>query len=91
MRRRFGKDWERIWKKFGDTKQNIQGKKKRKYFLSSTSRKKNKLEGEEKKLKHSSQELKKEGEVILPKECIKGLVCSPCDSNHWGRPTACFF
>jgi hypothetical protein len=22
MRRRFEKDWERIWKRFGDTKQN---------------------------------------------------------------------
>ena len=65
---------EKIGRGFGDTKQNIQGKKKRKYFLSSTLRKKNKLEGEEKKLKHSSQELKKEGEAKLPKECIKGFV-----------------
>ena len=24
MRRRFGKDWERIWKRFGDTKLNSQ-------------------------------------------------------------------
>jgi hypothetical protein len=29
--------------------------------------------------KHNSQELEKQGEVILPKECIKGFVCSPCD------------
>ena len=42
---------KKIGRGFGDTKQNIQGKKKRKYFLSSTSRKKNKLEGEEKELK----------------------------------------
>jgi hypothetical protein len=38
---------EKIRRGSGDTKQNIQGKKKRKYFLSSTSRKKNKLEGDD--------------------------------------------
>jgi hypothetical protein len=65
---------KKIGRRFGDTKHNIQGKKKRKYFLSSTSRKKNKLEGEEKELKHSSQELEKQGEAKLPKECIKGFV-----------------
>jgi len=84
---------EKIWKRLGDDLeiQNKISRGKRKYFLSSTSRKKNKLEGEEKKLKHSSQELKKEGEVILPKECIKGFVCSPCDCKFIGRLTACFF
>jgi hypothetical protein len=42
-----GDDLKKIGRGFGNTKQNIQGKKKRKYFLSSTSRKKNKLEGED--------------------------------------------
>jgi len=80
---------EKIGRGFGDAKQNIQGKK-RKYFLSLTSRKKNKLEREEKKLKHSSQELKKEGEVILPRECIKGFVIRRAIVII-GRLTACFF
>jgi len=36
-----------------------------------------------------SQELEKQREIMLPKEGIKVLVCSPCDCNHWGRLTAC--
>jgi hypothetical protein len=28
--------------------------------------------------------LEKEGEANLPKECLKGFVCSPCDcDNLW--------
>jgi len=50
--RKRGEDWERIWKRFGDTKLN-------------------------------SQELEKQGEINLPKECLKGFVIRRAIVNHW--------